>query len=156
MTDRFGSDRVTVAGLGAMALGALVLATAPTALGIPGYVVPLAVVTAGYALFQTANNTGVMAGVARDRRGVVSGLLNLSRNLGLVTGASAMGAVFAYASGAVDVATAAPEAVAGGTRMTFAIAAGLVGGALLIAFAARAFAQSQALPRQGCDERGSG
>ena len=37
---------------------------------------------------------------ARDQRGVVSGMLNLSRNLGLITGASAMGAVFALASGA--------------------------------------------------------
>ena len=43
--------------------------------------------TAGYALFQTANNTAVMADVPPDRRGVVSGMLNLSRNLGLITGA---------------------------------------------------------------------
>jgi hypothetical protein len=61
---------------------------------------------------------------------VVSGLLALSRNLGLVTGASVMGALFARASGAADVATAAPAAVALGMRVTFAVAGGLA----LVAF----------------------
>ena len=70
----------------------------PAAFGIPGYVAPLVVLTAGYALFQAANNTAVMTDVRPDQRGVVSGMLNLSRNLGLVTGASVMGAVFALAS----------------------------------------------------------
>ena len=58
------------------------------------------VLTVGYALFQTANNTAVMRDVIADQRGVVAGLLSLSRNPGLVTGASAMGAVFALSIGA--------------------------------------------------------
>jgi hypothetical protein len=82
----------------------------------------MVVVTLGYALFQTANNTVVMANVTPEQRGVVSGLLNLSRNLGLITGASAMGAVFAFASATADITTARPEAVASGMRMTFAVA----------------------------------
>ena len=61
----------------------------------PATSLPIVVVTAGYALFQAANNTAVMADIGPDQRGVVSGLLNLSRNLGLITGASVMGAVFA-------------------------------------------------------------
>ena len=55
----------------------------PATLGVAGYVAPIVVITAGYALFQTANNTAVMTDVAPDQRGVVSGMLNLSRNLGL-------------------------------------------------------------------------
>ena len=106
-------------------------------LGIPGYVAPLAVITAGYALFQTANNTGVMTDIPGDRRGVMSGMLNLSRNLGLVTGASVMGAVFALASGAADIATARPEAVAAGMRITFAVAGALMAGALAVAMASK-------------------
>ncbi len=70
----------------------------PTTSGVAGYVAGIAVVTAGYALFQAANNTAVMSAIRADQRGVASGLLNLSRNLGLVTGASAMGALFAFAS----------------------------------------------------------
>ena len=86
----------------------------PARLGVSGYIGPIVVITAGYALFQAANNTAVMGGVRTDQRGVVSGLLNLSRNLGLITGAAAMGAVFTLASATTDLTTAAPEAVATG------------------------------------------
>jgi hypothetical protein len=64
---------------------------------------------------------------------VVSGLLNLSRNLGLVTGTAAMGNVFAWASGTGDFAAAAPGSVAHGMRWTFAVAAGLMVVALGVA-----------------------
>jgi hypothetical protein len=52
-------------------------------------------------------------------RGTVSGMLNLSRNLGLVTGASLMGAIFASVSGTASAAT--------GMQATFA-----VGGAMAL------------------------
>jgi MFS family permease len=133
IVDRYGARRVSLAGLVAVAAGCFVLSRLPETLGVAGYVAPLVVVTAGYALFQAANNTAVMTGVAADRRGVVSGVLNLSRNLGLVTGASVMGAVFAFASGAADVAAAPPASVAGGMRITFAVAAMLIAVALAIA-----------------------
>jgi len=133
VVDRFGAQRMTAGGLAGMAAGCAALCTAPAALGIAGYVIPTVVLTAGYALFQAANNTAVMADVSADRRGVVSGMLNLSRNLGLVTGASVMGAVFALASRARDITTARPEAVAAGMRVTFAVAAALVTVALAIA-----------------------
>ncbi len=67
-----------------------------------------------------------MAEVAPDQRGVISGLLNLSRNLGLITGASAMGAVFALASATTDMKTAQPEDITSGMRITFAVAAVLI------------------------------
>ena len=125
-----------------MAVGAATLSTLPTSFGIPGYVAPLAVMTVGYALFQAANNTAVMTDVSADQRGVISGVLNLSRNLGLITGASVMGAVFAFASRAGSLTTALPEAVAVGMRATFAVAAALVVVALVIALASLALARS--------------
>ena len=133
IADRFGAQRMTIAGLIAMVAGSVTLSMLPATLGIPGYVAPMVVITIGYALFQTANNTAVMTDVGPERRGVVSGMLNLSRNLGLITGASVMGAVFALASAAPDVTTAQPEAVATGLRITFAVAAILVVAALVIA-----------------------
>jgi NhaP-type Na+/H+ and K+/H+ antiporter len=63
-------------------------------------------------------------------------MLNLSRNLGLITGASVMGAVFALASATVDITTAHPEAVATGLRITFAVAGMLMVVALAIAVGA--------------------
>jgi len=133
IADRFGAQRVIILGLIAVAAGSSLLAILPPTLGIPGYIAPLVVMTAGYALFQTANNTAVMTDIGPDRRGVVSGMLNLSRNLGLVTGASALGAVFALASAATDIATARPDAVAAGMRITFAVSAVLIVVALAIA-----------------------
>ncbi|MEP7301863.1 MAG: MFS transporter [Caldimonas sp.] len=140
--DRFGAPRMTVGGLAGMALGCAALCLAPATLGIVGYAIPLVIVTAGYALFQAANNTAVMTEVAADQRGVISGMLNLARNLGLITGASAMGAVFALAAQASDFTTARPEAVATGMRVTFAVATGLVVVALGIACASLARSRS--------------
>jgi hypothetical protein len=129
---------MTLAGLAAMVAGCVALAVVPVAFGVWGYVAPLVVVTAGFAIFQAANNTAVMAGVDAGQRGVVSGLLNLSRNLGLITGASMMGAVFARAAGTSDIARAGVDAVVAGTHVAFGFAALLVACAGLLAlFAAR-------------------
>ena len=133
IADRFGAQRVTILGLIAVAAGSSLLSILPPTLGIAGYIAPLVVMTSGYALFQTANNTAVMTDISPDQRGVMSGMLNLSRNLGLVTGASALGAVFALASAATDIATARPDAVAAGLRITFAVSAVLIVVALAIA-----------------------
>jgi hypothetical protein len=103
--------------------------------------------TASYALFQAANNTVIMTDVRPDQRGVVSGMLSLSRNLGLVTGASALGAVFAIATATTDIVTARPAAVATGMRITFAVAAGLIVVAIIIALGSRALATRLASPR---------
>ena len=132
---------MTAVGLAVALAGCTALALLPTALGIPGYIGPIVLVTVGYALFQTANNTAVMAGVRADQRGVISGLLGLSRNLGLVTGASLMGAVFAYAVAVPDITAAQPEAVAWGLRVAFAVAAVLVAVALVLALTGRSRAR---------------
>jgi EmrB/QacA subfamily drug resistance transporter len=130
MVDRFGAPKMITAGLFAIALGASILPLLPTRFGVPGYVTPLIILTAGYAVFQAANGSGVMANASPSQRGVISGMLNLSRNLGLITGASIMGAVFAFTSGASVAGEARPEAVAAGMRATFSVAAILVFAAL--------------------------
>jgi EmrB/QacA subfamily drug resistance transporter len=135
VVDRVGAHRMTIAGLVAMVLGSFMLTMVPMEFGVPGYIGPLVVITAGYALFQTANNTAVMTGLPQDQRGVVSGMLNLSRNLGLITGASVMGAVFAVGSATTDIAAALPQAVAAGMRLTFAVGAILIVAALVMASA---------------------
>lgn len=137
VVDRFGAHRMSVAGLIGMVLGAIILPLLPTRFGIPGYIAPLVVITAGYALFQAANNTAVMMNILPEQRGVISGMLNLSRNLGLITGASVMGAVFALGAGSNPLMKASSESVATGMRLTFAVAAVLVIIALIIATASQ-------------------
>ncbi|MFO2464405.1 MFS transporter [Pseudomonas sp. 15FMM2] len=124
LTERFGCRAMTLAGLLAMLAGCLALALLPQQAGAAGYIGALAILTLGYAQFQTANNTLVMSDLAPDRRGVIAGLLNLSRNLGLIVGAWALGAVFAWETG--DINRAPPEALSNGLHITFGLSLGLV------------------------------
>jgi EmrB/QacA subfamily drug resistance transporter len=140
IVDRLGAPFVIIAGLTQMAAGSFALSVLPAMFGIAGYIAAVVVLSPGYQLFRAANNTAVMMNVCPDQRGVISGMLSLSRNLGLITGASVMGAVFAAASATLDITTARPEAVATGMSITFAVAAVLIVGALAIAVAIRALA----------------
>jgi EmrB/QacA subfamily drug resistance transporter len=152
LVDRFGASRVTLIGLIAMLAACLVLALTPTRVGIPGYVAPMVFLTAGYALFQTSNNTAVLALSGPDQRGLISAMLNLSRNLGLITGASMMGAIFAAAAHTSDITLAAPKSVAFGMHTSFAVAAALIVIALAVALAGRS--RSPAASRScACRER---
>jgi MFS family permease len=138
IVDRMGAPFTVFVGLAEMALGLVALTTLPAMLGVPGYIIAIALLTPGYQLFQAANNTVIMADIRADQRGVVSGMLSLSRNLGLITGASVMGAIFAMATMATDFTTSQPEAVAAGMRITFAVAAGIIIGAIAVATVSRA------------------
>jgi MFS family permease len=120
LVDRVGGLRVAFIGLGGVIIGTALMVLLPAAAGVPGYIAALSSITAGYALFQSANNTSVMTGAAGNRRGAVSGLLALARNLGLITGASVMGTVFA---GTSQLAVAGlPAGAEVGMRMTFLVA----------------------------------
>jgi EmrB/QacA subfamily drug resistance transporter len=152
-SDRFGAQRMTIIGLIGMAAGSSILSILPTSLGIFGYIAPIVVITGGYALFQTANNTAVMANIHAEQRGVISGLLNLSRNLGRITGASVMGAVFALASATSNITPALPEAVAAGMRMTFVLATILIVVALVIAVGSRALTTHPSSPQEIAPDR---
>lgn len=129
LTDRLGSRRMTIVGVGIMALGALSLSLASA---LPAYIASLVILTTGYSQFQAANNTAVMSDLDDNRRGTVAGLLNLSRNIGLIAGASGLGAVFAWAS--PDVTHATAQTVAFGFHATFAMATALVLLAAVIAW----------------------
>ena len=132
LVDRYGARRTTIMGLASVASGCVAMGALPLWSGIAGYVLSIIIVTGGYAMFQTANNSSVMADVSPESRGVVSGLLNLSRNLGLVTGAAVMGAVFASGAGSVDIAIADGAAVVRGMHNVFILAAALTLGALAL------------------------
>jgi EmrB/QacA subfamily drug resistance transporter len=151
LADRFGVRPMRVVGLATMVLGCLMLSLVSPALGIGGYVGAIVVTTLGYAFFQTANNTAIMAELPAHRRGVVAGLLNLSRNLGFFTGASVLGAVFASALGTDETGNASAQAVAQGLHATFAVALGLMVLALVIAVKYRASAPLAEPPESASD-----
>lgn len=126
IVDYLGTRKVVLIGLGTMALGAACLALLPPILGASGYFVSVALLSPGYQLFLAANSTAVMADVVPEQRGVISGVLSLSRNLGLITGASAMGAIFSAASGIKKDSLMNAVAATDGLRATFLVATFLV------------------------------
>lgn len=129
LIDRLGSDRVVVAGLVAVMSGTLLMIVLPGWFGVGGYLASLVIVTFGYALFQAANTTAVMQTTSNDQRGVTSALLGLSRNLGLIAGASAMGAIYAIGPRVFE-AVGLPSESETGLQVTFAVATGLAAIAL--------------------------
>ncbi|WP_413206447.1 MFS transporter [Rhodospirillum sp. A1_3_36] len=137
LVDRLGATTMANVGLVGMALGSVALAFAPPLLGLPGYIAAIGLLTPSYQLFQAANTAAALTDVEADQRGVRSGLLGLARNLGLISGASVMGALFAAASGTVDVTLATPEAVTAGLRISFLTAAVLMGGGLILSLTLR-------------------
>lgn len=126
LVDAWGSRRVLAIGIGLLSTGSLLLALLPNAIGVVGYVLAIIVLTPGYQLFQAANNTATLAQVPPAQRGTVSGLLGLSRNLGLIAGASVMGAVFAAAAGTDAFALAPASAMAQGMQQTFLLASAMM------------------------------
>lgn len=126
LTDRLGYDRAMMIGLVETALGAACLAVLPIWWGVAGYVGALIVLTPGFQLFLAANNSTVMRAAPDAQRGMVSGLLGLSRNLGLLTGASAMATLFGALVGAERIATAPKGSIDLAFTTVFLMAAGLV------------------------------
>lgn len=126
LVQRYGSQPVMAAALMVMSVGALNLALVPlqwaaTPLALPSYMLALVILTLGYATFQTSNNSAVMTAARPDERGVIAGLLHLARNLGQLTGAAFMGAVFAWAAASQQLHTATAGQLGRGLTVTFGI-----------------------------------
>lgn len=137
LVDLIGSARVMLFGLLLMAVGAGCFALLPSQFGVAGYVVALLVMTPGRQLFLTANNSYVLSSVAASGKGVAAGLLNLIKNLGLLTGASLLPAVFANALQQVPLAQASPLQLTQAFRSTFSWAALTLGLMLLVLYLVR-------------------
>lgn len=138
LVDKLGAQKMTAVGLIILATGAGAMSMMSIRQGVLGYVASLCVITLGYALFQVANNTALLKDATPERRGLISGMINLSRNLGLITGASAMGALFMFASNTADINVAEAAAVTVGMHFTYGAAALLALAALGIALGGRA------------------
>ena len=126
LVDRLGANRVTQLGLGFVFCGALAFVFLPATWALTGYVTALIVLTPGYQLFLSANNTAVMSDVADSHRGFVSGLLNMSRNAGLIIGATAIAAVFTISAGTSILANGTAESIGAAFQLVFLINAGLI------------------------------
>lgn len=137
VVDRIGGRIALAWGLGQMMIGLLCLSVLPEMFGVIGYVLSLLILTPGFQLFMASNNAMVMLAAKETQRGMISGLLGLSRNLGFMTGASLMGSLFAWTVGSGDIIDASMDAIGGGFSVTFQVAAGLIVVTLALLFLGR-------------------
>ena len=140
---RFGNRPVMIAGMIGFCVGCFLMTTLTIASSPIGFVIRIAISNGSFAFFQTPNNAAIIASAKPDQRGVISGLLNLARTLGLATGASIMGAFFAYftmkaqdisliGDGQYSASSASPEAITAGVHGTFIVATIIIAIAILI------------------------
>ncbi len=133
LSDRFGSRIISLIGLLLMVVGCLLISTFDGRLTELGYIVRIAPFGIGLGMFQSPNNSAILGSVPKERLGIASGLMSLSRTLGQTAGLPLMGALFAALSlssaGLPQTAnlTAAPaEALVYGVGGTFRIAAAIL------------------------------
>lgn len=141
LSDRFGSRGISMAGLTVVLLGCLTMSTLSQETTPLGIMLRLAPIGIGFGLFQSPNNSAIMGTAPRERLGIASGLLSLSRTLGQSTGLPLMGVVFsAFAVRAsrgglpagADITSASPAALTSAIHGTYLVGAGVISLALLL------------------------
>ena len=139
LSDRFGSRPITVAGLVVLTIGFLAVSSLDAETTTWGYILRFLPIGLGMGIFQSPNNSAIMGAAPRDRLGIASGMLAVTRTLGQTTGIATLGALWAgqvykYAGGLVsEGATSAPIfAQVSALRDTFVIVSVLIFIALLL------------------------
>lgn len=134
LSDRWGSRRLSAAGIAAsgLALGGLGMLS-PTA-PLPVLVGFLCLLGVGSGVFVSPNTNALMSSAPPDRQGTAAGVMALARNLGMLGGTSMSAAL--YATGHAAGLRAGLDEVAagmGGMHLAFRVGAVLaVGGALVV------------------------
>jgi EmrB/QacA subfamily drug resistance transporter len=94
LSDKWGPKALTLAGMAMLLIGYIGVATLTLETSAWGYVLRFLPVGIGMGIFQSPNNSAIMSAAPRDRLGVASGLLSLTRTLGQITGIATLGAIW--------------------------------------------------------------
>ena len=139
LSDRFGSRPITVVGLVVLTIGFLAVSSLNAETTTWGYILRFLPIGLGMGIFQSPNNSAIMGAAPRNRLGIASGMLAVTRTLGQTTGIAMLGALWAgqvykYAGGLIsEGATSSPIfAQVFALRDTFMIVSILIFIALLL------------------------
>lgn len=121
--DRTHSPWVMAAAMMAMGTGIVLLGTLSTRLDLTGVIILTAMMGAGVGLFMTANNAALLNSVPRDARGLVSGTIEMTRQMGHALGATITGATLA--TGLATAGRAAGVTLAGAVSLSWMTMAGV-------------------------------
>lgn len=95
LSDRVGTRPLTIAGLAILVVGYGLVSTLTVKTSTVAYIGKVLWIGLGMGVFQSPNNSAIMGAVPRNRLGVASGLLSLTRTLGQTTGVALGGAAWA-------------------------------------------------------------
>jgi len=95
LSDRFGTRPMTAIGLGFILVSYITISTLTVFTTPLGYALRYLVMGIGVGMFQSPNNSAVMGAVPRERLGVASSLLSITRTMGQVVGIATLGALWA-------------------------------------------------------------
>ncbi len=151
LSDRFGSRIISLIGLAILVIGSWLMSTMQIDITPLGFILRMAPLGIGFGMFQSPNNSAIMGAAPRNRLGIASGLLSLSRTLGNVSGLPLMGAIYTgivLAAGnmpaGADITTASAIPLTIGVQGTFRIAAYIMAGATVLAATAYLIDRNQA------------
>jgi len=99
ISDRIGPRPLTALGLFLLLIGYIAVSTLDANTNALGYALRFIPVGLGLGLFQSPNNSAVMGAAPKNRLGVVSGLLSITRTLGQTVGIAVLGAVWSVRVG---------------------------------------------------------
>jgi EmrB/QacA subfamily drug resistance transporter len=126
VADKYNSRKVMLYGVLVMAIGCFFMSMVNPAQGVLGFLWRIGIIQLGLTFFQTPNNATIMKLASPQQRGLLSGLLSLSRSIGQITGTVVMGAIFAIAVSSfnnADKINNGSLAVTSGIDLVFKIAA---------------------------------
>ncbi len=92
--DRFGARTLTIVGSMMLTVGSAMLMLTSSNRDPLLLVIAMVILGAGLGLFTPANNRATMGAAPRDKLGVMGGLLNMMRSLGLIFGIDISGMLF--------------------------------------------------------------
>ncbi len=139
LSDRYGTRGISIIGLTVLLLGYVLISNFDANTTVPIFLLSLAPIGIGMGIFQSPNNSSIMAAAPAHQRGVISSLLAITRTMGQTVGIAVMGALWAsrvmfyegqsLAGGAT---TASINAQLLALHDTFLVAVGLIAFALLL------------------------
>jgi MFS family permease len=95
LSDRFGTRPMAITGLLFLLIAYLAVRTLDLNTSTVGYVLRFIPFGLGMGIFQSPNNSAIMGTAPRDRLGVVSSMISLTRSLGQTVGIALLGTVWA-------------------------------------------------------------
>ncbi|MFC1838309.1 MFS transporter [Thermodesulfobacteriota bacterium] len=135
LSDRVGTQGLSIIGMFLLAAGCLSVSTLTPETGVAGYLLRLVPLGIGLGTFSTPNNSAIMGAAPPERFGVASGLLSLTRSLAQTAGVPIMGTIFSATlisytkmETLPDISEVTPDALVRGINMTY-----LFGGLFIIA-----------------------